>query len=65
MLVGFVGVVIYSPTAMGFFLIYLVFYFLVIAITFQRVAIGKALLYVCQRIPWLDRNFSFVCSMYF
>ena len=63
MLVGFIGVVIYNPRVLGFFVIYLAFYFLVIVFTFQRVAIGKALLYVCQRVPCLDRNFSFVCTI--
>lgn len=58
MLAGFVGIVLYNPGIFGYFILYLAFYFFVVSVTFQRVIIAKAILYLCRQVPVLDRLFS-------
>ena len=58
MFAGFIGIVLYNPGIFGYFILYLAVYFFVITVTFQRVAIAKALLFVSRQVPVLDHLFS-------
>ena len=55
MIVGLVGNVVYNPLLIQYFIIYLIFYFSVILVYYQRMRITTMFLYFVKKSTFLDK----------